>query len=171
MIDTNRVASLLRRFFCTKKNVSLALFQREMKSVLNGKEAERLFDYLVDKEHYLEAFNKRFFRWTASVRETSFSEDKVRDIFLLNHIQTVMVGPKEGNPKLAEWRENAKLSVSNLTKMSDDELAQFIEAGQKEFEARKVRREKEERKTALAARLGCSVDSLQEVAEEILGLL
>lgn len=171
-IDTNRVASLLRKFFCTKKSqISLALFQREMKCVLNAKEAERLFDYLVDTEHYLEATNKRFFKWTNIVKEDSFAEDKVRDLFLLNPIQTVKVGPKEGNPKLAEWRENAKLSVSNLSKMTDEELCQFIEAGQKEFEARKVRREKDERKNALATKLNCPVNSLQQIAEEILSVL
>lgn len=171
-IDTNRVASLLRKFFCTKKSqISLALFQREMKNVLNAKEAERLFDYLVDNEHYLEAVNKRFFKWTTVVKEDSFSEDKVRDIFLLNPIQTVLKGPEGGNPKLQEYREKARFNLANLSKLTDDEIAGFVAAGQKELEDRKAKREKECRKKALAEKLGCSVDSLQSVAEEILSIL
>ena len=172
LIDTNRVASLLRKFFCTKKSqISLALFQREMKSVLNAKEAERLFDYLVDNEHYLEATNKRFFKWTTVVKEYSFSEDKIRDIFLLNSIQTVMKGPKGGNPKLQEYREKARFNLANLAKLTDDEIAGFVAAGQKEHEDRKAKKEKEYRKKALAEKLGCSVDSLQSIAEEILSIL
>jgi vacuolar-type H+-ATPase subunit H len=171
-IDTNRVSQILRRFFCTKKNhISFPIFQKELKPVLNGKECERLFDFLIDNEHYLEPINKRFFKWTNIVREDSFSEDKVRDWFLLNPIQTVKIGPKEGNPKLAEWREKAKLSVGNLSKMSDTELNEFLSAGQKEFEERKTRREKEEKRNALAIQLNCPIEQLQQIAEEILAVL
>ena len=172
LIDTNRVSSLLRKFFCTKKSqISLALFQKEMKNVLNAKEAERLFTCLVDNEHYLEPINKRFYKWTDIVKENSFSEDKVRDLFLLNPIQTVMKGPEGGNPKLQEYRQKARYNLANLAKLTDDEIAGFVAAGQKELEDRKVKREKEYRKKALAEKLGCSVDSLQSVAEEILSIL
>lgn len=173
-IDTNRVAGLLRKFFCTKKSqISLALFQREMKNVLNAKEAERLFDYLIDNEHYLEATNKRFFKWTPIVKENSFSEDKVRDIFLYNQIQTL--DHKERLIKYVKKEKESKpegitFSLEAIENYEDSFIEQIIERGQIELNIRKQRREIATRRQSFAEKLGCTVEDLPKVVEEIISL-
>lgn len=175
-IDTNRVSSLLRKFFCTKKSqISLALFQREMKNVLNAKEAERLFTCLVDNEHFLESTNKRFYRWTNIVKEDSFSEDKVRDIFLYNQIQTL--DHRERLIKYIKEEKESKpeggvaLSLDAIESYEDSFIEEIIERGQIELNIRKQRREIATRRQSFAEKLGCTVEDLPKVVEEILSLL
>ena len=164
-LDPLSVYRCLRTFYRENKSkITIVKFEKAFKPYLNQKEARRFFDVLVEKSYFTKDEGTLYYNWAFDVRETTFSEDKVRNILLNNNIKSVY-GPKPKEKKIV------KKSSLDVSKLSDEKLLVLSLNCQNELQSRKEKKDREALQMEFAKKLGCSIEQLATVVDKILDVL
>ena len=164
-LDPLSVYRCLRTFYRENKSkITIVKFEKGFKPYLNQKEARRFFDVLAEKGYFTKDEGALYYNWAFDIRETSFSEDKVRNILLNNKIKSVY-GPKPKEKKIV------KKSSLDVSKLSDEKLLALSLNCQSELQSRKEKKDREALQMEFAQKLGCSVEQLATVVDKILDVL